>query len=80
MWIKTTARFRFDVSDTEWDLMNDEQKVDACEQRKFRFNTEELQCYNESKMGGTTIVLKDGYSITVDMDVMQIDKIVFQNV
>lgn len=77
MWIRTTAKFRSGIPDVEWDMMDEDQQEDSCTIRKFRFNTDRLEAYNESKYGITTIRMKSGYELTVDLTVEELDKIIF---
>lgn len=57
--------------------MDEDQQEDACTVRLFRFNTDELFAYNQSESGMTTIRMKSGYDLTIDMTVEELDKIIF---
>lgn len=75
-WIKTTAKFiPHDISEEEWECYNEQAQKDAEEKRKFRFDTDEMQVYNESYDGNVSIRMKNGYEITINMTVEELDKI-----
>lgn len=75
MWIKTIAKFRPpNIEDVEWETYDNEQKIQSCEPRKFRFDSAELETYNETR-GETTIRMKSGYDITIEMKVEELDKL-----
>lgn len=80
MWIKTTAEFRGSISDMLWESMDDDERDAALERREFRFNTNELIAYNESRNGETTIRLRNGYEITVGMAMVELDEIFFSEI
>ncbi len=80
MWIKTTAKFRpKSISDTEWEMYNKQQQEDACEERDFRFDTEELISYNRGSDPSTTTLDFRHYdgSITVDTPIEELDALFF---
>ncbi len=80
MWIKTTAQFRSGIPDVEWEMLDEEQQYEATEPREFRFNTDDVFCYNESrKENAVTVHFKHShdYSLTVNMTYQELDKIIF---
>jgi hypothetical protein len=77
MWIKTNAKFRGEgISDAEWENYTPEQKDDNCEIAKYRFDTTEVVCYNDTNYSGkpaTAIRYKNGDSVTVLMTIEELD-------
>ncbi len=78
MWVKTEGNYKIDMPDVEWDLLSDSEKYDACEWREYRFDTSELTSYNESRRDDTTTIrMKNGDSQTINMRIVELDKIIF---
>ncbi len=77
MWIQTQALFKNKIDKVEWDLMSDDEQLEATHASDYRFNSDELVCYNNASNGQTTIVLKEYGSIIICMTVQELDKIIF---
>lgn len=77
MFIHCNAYFRDEMSDVEYDLLSNEQRMSACSPRAFRFRLEELVSYNAaSDPSCTTIRLKNGWDIITDLSIKKLDAII----
>lgn len=76
-WIKTKARFRDEgISDEAWDCYSDQQKDENSHLAEFRFDAEQVQCYNASSNGkDTTIWFRNNQSAMVVLSLAQLDSI-----
>jgi hypothetical protein len=78
MWIKVQALFKDEMPDVEWDMLDREGRYAASHPNEFRFNTDDLICYNKTySENETTINLKEYGSIMICMTIEEFDEIIF---
>lgn len=79
MWVKTKAYFRPDhISMVIWDTYDSDQKMENAEPIPFRFNTDEIVCYNKTSSGETTIRFKRYEdTTTVLISIEEMDRLIF---